>query len=65
MDSPTAKIKSGASARTSTEAIRSARSVLNKNSLLGKYPKYPSFYHADWRDEDKTEIRDRRRSEHE
>ena len=30
------------------QAIRSARSVLNKNSLLGKFPKYPLlFYHAD------------------
>ena len=39
------------------QAIRSARSVLNKNSLLGKYPKYPLlFYHADWRDEDKTKL---------
>jgi len=39
------------------QAIRSARSVLNKNSLLGKFPKYPLlFYHADWRDEDKTKL---------
>lgn len=39
------------------QAIRSARSVLQKGSLLGKFPKYPLlFYHADWRDEDKHKL---------